>query len=148
MSAKIPKALFYILSFTWGLPMTLIGCIISLGLIIVGYKPKRWNYCWYFEVGERWGGFELGTCFIKDKTYSVHIMNHEHGHGIQNCYLGVLMPFVVSIPSAIRYWYRELKYERKGLRPKTDYDDIWFEGSATKLGTELNTWLKEKEATK
>ena len=98
----------------------------------------------YFEVGENWGGANLGVCFIKDKTESENNKNHEHGHGIQNCYLGFLMPFVVAIPSAIRYWYRELKYDRKGLPPKTPYDAIWFEHSATELGTELNRWLKEK----
>lgn len=44
------------------------------------------------------------------------------------------MLFVITIPSAIRYWYRELKYHRKGLVPPTMYDDIWFEGQATRWG--------------
>ena len=47
------------------------------------------------------------------------------------------MPFVICIPSAIRYWYRELKYYRKGLYPETDYDSIWFEGQATKWGNKV-----------
>ena len=46
------------------------------------------------------------------------------------------MPFVVSIPSAIRYWNRKLNYHDKGLTPPTEYDDIWFEKQATKLGAE------------
>ena len=46
------------------------------------------------------------------------------------------MPFVVCIPSAVRYWYREFKYHRKKLTPPTKYDDIWFEGQATKWGSE------------
>ncbi len=44
------------------------------------------------------------------------------------------MPFVVGIPSMIRYWYRELKYNRKGKVPPTSYDSIWFEGQATRIG--------------
>lgn len=44
------------------------------------------------------------------------------------------MWFVITIPSIIRYWYRELKYNKKGLTPPTEYDDIWFEGQATKWG--------------
>lgn len=131
------KSLFYSLSFTWGLPMTIIGLIVGLVLVIAGYKPKKYGYCLHFEIGNNWGGLELGIVFLTDTTPSEHIKMHEHGHGIQNCYWGFLMPFVVCIPSAIRYWYRELKYHRKGLTPPTEYDDAWFEGDATKRGTEF-----------
>lgn len=202
MSAKISKPLFYILSVTWGCIMTTIGAIVALVLLILGYRPKKWNYCYYFEVGENWGGIELGMFFITDKSSSIRTKNHEHGHGIQNCYLGVFMPFVVCIPSAARYWLREFKTQKKkrlfafGLfgafvilasllslipiltgiygwfalpaflvaygvillvwllcheipqyanNTYVDYDYIWFEHSATQLGTELNNLLKEKE---
>ena len=113
MSAKISKPLFYILSVTWGCIMTTIGAIVALVLLILGYRPKKWNYCYYFEVGENWGGIELGMFFITDKSSSIRTKNHEHGHGIQNCYLGVSMPFVVCIPSAARYWLREFKTQKK-----------------------------------
>jgi hypothetical protein len=43
----------------------------------------------------------------------------------------------VCIPSAIRYWYRELKYLRNGLTPPTAYDDAWFEGQATRVGAKF-----------
>lgn len=202
MSAKISKPLFYILSVTWGCIMTTIGAIVALVLLILGYRPKKWNYCYYFEVGENWGGIELGMFFITDKSSSIRTKNHEHGHGIQNCYLGVFMPFVVCIPSAARYWLREFKTQKTkrlftvGLfgafvvlasllslipiltgiygwftlpvfivaygaillawllcheipqyanNTYVDYDYIWFEHSATQLGTELNNLLKEKE---
>ena len=138
------KFVFYILSFTWGLPMTLIGCIVSLILLIMGYKPKKYGYSWYFEVGNNWGGLELGVCFLTNKNPSTHTKNHEVGHTIQNCYWGFLMPFVISIPSAIRYWYREFKYNRKGLTPLTKYDDVWFESDASKRGTEFIKSLGEK----
>lgn len=128
------KFLFYLLSFTWGLPMTLVGCIVALALLITGHKPKKYGYCWYFEVGNNWGGLELGITFLTDKTPSEHTKIHEMGHGLQNCYWGLLMPFVICIPSAIRYWYRELKYYRKGKTPPTKYSDIWFEHQADILG--------------
>ena len=127
------KPLYYFLSITWGLPLTLIGALISLTLIIAGYKPRRWGGCIYFNVGERWGGCELGLFFLTDKSDDEQIKNHEFGHSIQNCYLGVIMPFVVSIPSAVRYWYREIR-ERTGLKNNTSYDSIWFERWATRLG--------------
>ena len=132
---RLSKTAFYLLSWTWGLPMTLIGAITMLILMIRGKKPKRWGYCYYIEVGKDWGGLELGMFFLTNEHASTHTKCHEYGHGIQNCYFGFLMPFLVTIPSAIRYHYRNHLYN-KGIRPKTAYDDIWFEGQATKLGTD------------
>ena len=134
------KSLFYLLSLTWGIPMTFIGFIVAGVLLCAGYKPKRWGGCWYFTVGKNWGGLELGLIFLTDNNNSTHVKNHEFGHAIQNCIFGPFMPFIVCIPSAIRYWYRELR-QRKGLKNKTAYDDIWFEGSATRLGnTFISKW--------
>lgn len=127
------KLKFYILSFAWGLPMTLIGCIVAMVLKTCGYEPTRYGYCWHFEVGERWGGVNLGVVFITSKNPSVHTKNHEHGHAIQNCYFGFMMPFVVSIPSAIRYWHRMFTPNKQ----HTPYDSVWFEAQATKLGDQL-----------
>lgn len=138
------KLKFYLLSFTWGLPMTLIGCVVALALLITGHKPKKYGYCLHFEVGNNWGGLNLGIVFLTGKTPSIHTKMHEHGHGLQNCYFGLLMPFVICIPSAVRYWYRELKYYRKRKTPPTKYDDIWFEADATKRGTEFIKKLGEK----
>ena len=139
------KFLFYFLSFTWGLPLTLAGLLVTLFLLITGHKPKKWGYCWYFDIGKSyWGGLELGPCFLKDKSDSTHIKNHEFGHGLQNCVFGPAMIFVVVIPSACRYWYRELKYYRNLKLPPTDYDDIWFEGMATRWGTEQINKIRSK----
>lgn len=46
------------------------------------------------------------------------------------------MPFVICIPSATRYWYREYLWKTDKAKYKTlpDYDEIWFEGQATKWG--------------
>jgi hypothetical protein len=137
------KKLFYELAFTWGIIMTLIGCIVAGALIIAGYKPKKWGRCWYFEIGSGWGGVELGIFFITNKNPSVHTRNHELGHGFQNCKYGPFM-IIISLMSMCRYWYRELRYHRRGLTPPTAYDDIWFEGEATKIGTEfMSTFEKD-----
>lgn len=130
------KVTFYVLSFTWGIVVSLIGSIVALALLIAGYKPKKWGHCWYFEVGYGWGGLEFGPFFIVNKNPSTHVRNHELGHGFQNCKYGPAMVFI-SLMSICRYWYRELKYNRKGLMPPTDYDDIWFESEASRLGTEF-----------
>ena len=129
------RFLFYFLNLTWGLPLNIVGFIVALVLLCAGNKPKRWGDCFYFEVGKtNWGGLELGIFFLTSKNPSIHTRNHEHGHAIQNCFFGFLMPFIVSIPSAIRYWYRRIR-EKKGLVNKTNYDAVWYEYTATKLGT-------------
>lgn len=127
------KASFYTLSFTWGIIMTVIGLISAFALICAGYTPKRWGGCIYFNVGKNWGGVSLGIVFITDERDSTSTKNHEFGHSIQNCRYGLLMPFIVCIPSFIRYWYREIRI-RKGLKNETPYSAIWFEHEADVLG--------------
>lgn len=132
---KLNKATFYLLSWTWGLPMTLIGAVVTLILMAKGKKPKKWGACYYTEVGKGWGGLELGMFFLTNEKAPERTKNHELGHAIQNCYFGFLMPFVVSLPSAIRYWYRRIRTSL-GMRNKGKYEDVWYEGQATKIGTE------------
>lgn len=134
---KIVKGIFFwVLSLTWGLPMTLFGAVCAFVMLITGHKPHRFHYLVYFEVGEGWGGFEAGGFFFVNKSSSQHIKRHESGHGLQNILLGVFMPFLVSIPSMVRYWYREIlvRTGKKCYHDLPDYDSIWFEGWATRLG--------------
>jgi hypothetical protein len=136
------KFLFYLLSFTWGLPMTIIGVVVAITLRALGYEPRKWGYCYYFEIGERWGGVNFGPIFLTSSTPSAHTKTHEHGHAIQNCLLGPLMLFSVSIPSAIRYWCRRWVVSN-GLADSDDlpaYDAVWYERDATKFGTEFMQW--------
>lgn len=144
---KISKPGFYLLSFTWGSVLTALGLLVSVLMLLTGHKPKRWGYSWYFEVGKKdWGGCEWGPVFIKDKSEGDHLKNHEFGHGIQNCFFGPFMIFLVSMPSSIRYWSRRIRLKLK--KPlKTAYDDIWFEGQATRLGTEKMKYIREQDAT-
>ena len=85
------KWLWYLIQFTWSLPMTLIGCIVALVLICCKKKPVKYGWCWCFECDVNWG-LELGIFFIAPKK-SKSTKNHEHGHAIQNIYFG---PFAVS----------------------------------------------------
>ena len=123
------KWLYYLLSYTWGFIMTFIGLVISLVLLVFKKKPQKYHRIYYFEVGEAWGGLEMGQMFLTDNSPSETLKYHEYGHTFQNAILGPLFPLLVGIPSALRYWYRELfniTYPR--------YDAIWFEGSATDIG--------------
>lgn len=131
------KWLYYILLFTWALPFTLVTLLVSLVLICIGKKPIKTPIGWKFQIGKNWGGCDLGIAFIRDTTSDYSLDWHEMGHSFQLCLFGVFFVFIVCIPSAIRYWYYELKFSRKGLSPKTDYDAIWFEESATEIGDKL-----------
>ena len=129
------KTLFYLLSFTWGLPMNLIGAIVALILKIKGYTPKKYGWFYNFELDVNFG-LELGIFIITPKDASLNLRNHECGHGVQNIYLGIFTPMVVCLPSAIRFHFREL-VEKLGKENKTGYYDIWFEHQASELGTRV-----------
>ena len=129
------KTMFWVLSWTWGFIMTFIGSLVFIALRITGHEAKRNQYGYYFEIGENWGGAEIGPFAIVTKNPSQSILNHEFGHSLQNCYLGPYMPFI-SLASAARYWWREylIRVKKKKYADLPAYDDIWFEGTATYLG--------------
>lgn len=128
------KILF--LSHTWGIAMTLIGYGARFVFLCTGNKGEKRGFAKVYKVGKGWGGVSLGTTIIVARDCATtSTIAHELGHGIQNAMYGIFTPFIVSIPSAIRYHYRE-HLKKKGVKPKTGYDDIWFEAQATKLGIE------------
>lgn len=128
------KFLYYFLNLTWGLPMTFIGILAAIVMLIFGKTPEKHGGCWYFTTDKISGGVDLGLIFIVDEKTTEYVMNHEFGHSIQNAIFGPFMLFAVAIPSFTRYWYREFKYNRKNIVPPTDYYDIWFERQASSLG--------------
>lgn len=132
------RKLFYILNLTWGLPMTLVGATAALGLFIKGYRPTRHGGCLCFIVGKNWGGVSLGLVMIVSEQATGATKNHEFGHALQNAVYGLFMPFIVSIPSAVRYWYRR-KRKHSTLPP---YDAVWFERQATEWGNKFQEETK------
>lgn len=124
---------FYLLSFTWGLPLNLAGFFVMLFCLLTGHPVRRFGWCIYCEVGKRWGGCEFGVFFLKDRESGRPICEHEFGHAIQNCLFGPLMPFLICLPSSTRYWARRIG-KRFGHPPRKPYDAIWFEGGASRLG--------------
>lgn len=127
---------YWVWSLTWGCIMTTIGLLVALVLLITGHKPHFFGPNIYFKVGSGWGGVEFGPIFVVCDNASMHTIYHEAGHGLQNLIWGPLMPFVICIPSAVRYWYREFirRKDIKRYRDLPDYDDIWFEGQASAWG--------------
>lgn len=134
------KRIIQILNHTWGIPMTLVGYGARLVFLCCGIKGSPRGFARVYRVGKGWGGLNLGTTIVAARDCSTPAtIAHELGHGIQNAMYGIFTPFIVAIPSAIRYHYRN-HLRKKGITPKTNYDDIWFEGQATKLGMEYFGW--------
>lgn len=135
--------LYWLLNFTWGILTTLCGLLLSLTMLCIGKKPKRWHSVWYFQIFDSWGGMEMGTMFLRDNSNYTSTNNHEYGHTFQNAILGPFFIFIVAIPSAIRYWYQEIR--RRQHKPNVEYDLIWFEGSATDIGNDACLFDINKE---
>jgi hypothetical protein len=90
-----------------------------------------------------WGGCEMGLMFLRDQKSSMSVDEHEFGHTFQNCLLGPFFPIVVAIPSACRWWARELnKDPNKKFAP---YDSAWFEDAATQCGKYAIAYLNTIE---
>lgn len=125
---------------TKGLPLSIVGVIVYVALILTGHKTKDYKgICPYFEVGKNWGGFEMGWFFVCGKNAGEGTKRHEVGHMIQNAAVGGFTMVAYSIGSAARYWWRKI------TTPKTSYDSWFFEGDASRLGTEYVRNIEEKK---
>ena len=127
---------------TRGLPMTIVGAVVFAVLYICGQRPKSYKgLCPYFEIGHGWGGVEMGWFFICCKDCGESTKRHECGHLVQAAAFNGFVMLGLSIGSAARYWWREM------FGAKTPYDSWWFEGQATRVGTEYvrNIEKKNKE---
>lgn len=141
---------YWIVQLTWGILMNIIGLFATLFcLAFLKGKTHKNGYGLITEVKGNWGGVSLGAfalcgsynqvdgpCY--DPYWYEHTRCHEFGHSIQNMIFGPLFPFVVAIPSAIRYW---LFYFGK---LHTEYDGVWFERTATNWGTAWVSWIEHK----
>ena len=153
--------MFWIISLTWGIIMTSIGLVVTLGLNLIkfagvqaGYdlniKTHRNGCSFITEVGGNWGGVELGAFALcgnyseKSPNWFDHTRKHEFGHAVQHLVLGPFFIFIIAIPSACRYWYQRIMQKKGKTFPAEWYDSIWFEGTATSLGTKYIDWLEIK----
>ena len=126
-------AAYWLLSCTWGLLLTIVGAIVTLVVLCLGGKPERNGPSVIIRIGKGWGGVSLGAFAFCEEDAGEFTKNHEFGHSLQNCILGPICPFIVDIPSAIRYWVYE--YNRRHGKENFDYYSIWFEATASDWGT-------------
>lgn len=142
MKVKLQGFAYWLIQLTWGIITTVLGFLLAFILRLFDCPMYKNGYGYITTVGGNWGGLSLGpfafcgryedknsTCYNLD--WFEHTRRHEFGHSLQVLFLGPLWLFVVAIPSAIRYWYHRLtpNKQHKG------YNDVWFEGTASKWGT-------------
>lgn len=114
--------------------MTFFGLSVAIALLATGHRPHFFHGFVWFETGEHWGGFECGPIFVVQRHAQESVKRHEAGHGLQNMLLGPFMPFLISLPSAIRYHYRAYLRRKGRGAALPPYDSIWFEKWATEWG--------------
>lgn len=135
-----------ILNLTWGILGTLAGVIEMLVVLLLPKKKSfgRFNGFPYVMFGSNWGGLEgVLWFFVADDMgdeWTFHTKEHETGHSFQNAIYGPFAIFLIFIPSFIRYWIRMATHS------SSEYDSVWFEGSATDLGTEYYLYRLQKES--
>ena len=126
-------AAYWLLSCTWGLLSTVVGAFMAIGALCLGGKPERNGPSAIIRIGKGWGGVSIGAFALCSEDAGEYTKKHEFGHSLQNCIMGPLWPFVVGIPSAIRYWVYE-RNRRLG-KENFDYYSAWFEATASEWGT-------------
>ena len=106
MMKKFKVFLFWFIHCTWDILMTLIGAVGALVMIITKHRPKRFGYSICFIKGHNWGGVCLGPfIFLDEECDEINSKTHEAGHSLfQALPLGPLFPFVVGLPSMLRYY--------------------------------------------
>lgn len=140
MPNKRDILLFYTLSFTWGIVYTIVGLFVLLYFVLFKYDKISiliiaGRICIRTD-GKYWGGISLGIVYIVDARNSYRLHVHELGHTVQHIMFGPLFIPLVAIPSVIRAnlrkKYRKFLYDKNGKY--IEYDSVWFEGQATRLG--------------
>ena len=130
---KMNRKVYWALSCTWGILMTLAGLIAAAWLLLKKVPIEKNQYGYAFRFGKGWGGLSLGPIALVCEDASQHTLNHEFGHSIQNCEFGPIMVFI-TFASVFRYHYRNWVHKHYPSKQLPPYDAIWFEGGATKIG--------------
>jgi len=148
---KENKLLFYLSILTWGLPYTIISFLVFLFIIIFLRKKVEsikvvHGRLQVAYISENLGGASFGFFYLigADIKNSAHVNQHELGHTIQLKWYGPFFIYI-ALHSVIRAGLWDRLYDRhyKKYGKYLDYDGIWFEGQATKLGEQYFPDIKQ-----
>lgn len=150
--------LFYLVQWTWGLPVNLVGGLMFLYFTkIKGYRWQHFGYAKIVYMPWNAGGLSMGLfIFIKDnhkdKKWTYNCRIHEYGHTWQCLLLGPLYYLVIALPSVI--WCNCFAgYRKKNNVPYSaayceKWADLWgqkFSGMTQVLDFNHCSLLKKEE---
>lgn len=124
-----PRILFYLIQFTWGLPVNLVGLMVFL-CCRKHFRRERFCNSVVTCLPGNHGGVSLGIFIFLSTRNSRELCAHEYGHTVQCLFLGPLYWFVIAIPSVI-WCHLFAGYRREHHVP---YDALYCERWATAWG--------------
>lgn len=133
------KYLYYLIQFTWGLDMNILGFIGFLFCrFILGWETSKYYKNIIISPKNKtiYSGLSLGIFLFMDKNATESLKQHEYGHSIQNLIFGEFFLLFIGIPSLIRSCYYNFIINKLKLytKEKYNYYSIWFERDASVLG--------------
>ena len=127
---NFPKPLFYLIQWTWGLPVNIFGVAAFLICKLKGYRTEKFANAYITYVPWKFGGIALGLfIFVRENhpkefwTYNVRI--HEYGHTWQVLLLGPLFWLVIGLPSFIWCHCFEGYRRKRRISYYTFYPEKW-----------------------
>lgn len=124
---------FYLFAFTWGLPITLLGCLCSLAAMACGKKPYKYGHCIFFNVFKSNRTYSLGIFVFAGEDAGLYSKRYANGRCIQQAIFSVFSISVITIPQIFRWIL--LKTKRATHYTKTAmFDNIWYNGQAYQIG--------------
>ena len=143
----LPRVLFYIIQWTWGLPVNIVGVIAYLFCTrILKYEKGKFGNAFIVYVPWNAGGLSMGLfIFMKanhhSERWSYNTRIHEYGHTWQCLLLGPLYYLVIAIPSVI--WCNVFASYRK--KNNISYYKLYCEGWANNWGQKATKMKMDAE---
>lgn len=128
---------FFVLSLLWGFPMTLIGAVVAFALILVGVKPERHGWCWYFTIGDNWGGVSLGCVFLVDNRDNRHTKNYEY---CTNLTAAPALPATTLAECCYRHMFYDCTSLRISSTLSSEYHTAWRIPSSGTISSTASKW--------
>lgn len=131
-ASGLPRIMFYVLQFTWGLTVNLAGLLVFL-CCRRRFRSERFRNAIVTHLPGNRGGLSLGIFIflsVRDTQGSSRIRAHEYGHTVQCLFLGPLYWVIIAIPSVVWYHFFAGYRKRRGV----PYDALFCERWATAWG--------------
>ncbi len=146
---------FYLVQWTWGLPVNLIGGIVYL-CFYKKNRHERYKNAFITYVPGNFGGLSLGLFIFmaegRPEGWTNNTKIHEYGHTIQCLLLGPLYWFVIGAPSAIWCNFFVNYRKKRNISYYKLYCESWANvwgqrwSGETQHGPEYNQNRKRKKA--